>query len=352
MSSKQPLISFVIVSRNDNYAPSMEKRQKTAFKVLFEQLEKHSIVSEIILVDWNPPIDRPPLKNIFSIQPNSKNVAVRYIEVPPNIHYKYKYSRDIPIHVAAGWNTGIRRARGEFILPKSADTFYSNDVMKFLTRGHLDAQHVYRCDRVDISENAFIQSIQNPSNFMSVENLPPLHRYKRPTSSPHPQVPNLHTDACGDFILMHRDVWPQIGGFWEGDSVISAEIDGLALNAAVALGIEEKQLSDSCVVLKPSHSKLFSKRLRYTFRPGWILIHAWLLLKGASMEDHLLSRIRYDYPKRKFRASGISVSSYAKNYIAKIIAWHTKETSPCLNAEDWGCANTDLNDQVLCKPEK
>ena len=346
------MISFVIVSRNDNYAPSMEKRQQAAFEVLFEQLEKHSIASEIILVDWNPPLDRPLLKNIFPIQPHSKNVAVRYIKIPPEIHHKYQYSRDIPIHVAAGWNTGIKRAHGEFILPKSADTFYSNDVMEFLARGNLDAQNVYRCDRVDISENASFLIIENPSNPISVENFHLLNRYKRPAFSPHPEVPNLHTDACGDFILMHRDVWLQIGGFWEGDSVISAEVDGLALNAAVALGKKEKLLSESCVVIKPSHSKLFSKRMRYNFEPRWLLIHAWLILKGASAEDHLLSRIHHDYPKRKFRASDISVPSYAKNYIAKIFAWHTKGISPSLNAEDWGCATTDLIDQVLCKPEK
>ena len=54
-----PYLSIVITSRNDEHGYNALQRMQVSLSGLLEQLEKHKIESELILVDWNRPADRP-----------------------------------------------------------------------------------------------------------------------------------------------------------------------------------------------------------------------------------------------------------------------------------------------------
>ena len=341
----QPKVSFVICTRNDDYAPSMAERQKKAFDVLFGQLDQQGVNSEIIIVDWNPMPDRPSMNELLAPPSQSQSISIRYISVPPEIHNQFQAADLTPMHAAAGWNVGIRRASGEFILPKSADTFYSDEIIRFLAQGILDRGEVYRCDRVDTPQNVLLQSMNPQSEDM----LETYKRYCRPDQSAHPKIPNLHTNACGDFLLMHKEVWFQMGGFMESDSVLPPDVDGLALNAAVALGCREKILETPCVVMKPDHPSLHTRKIRHRYEIAWMFRHLMLLLSGVSEDKRLQSRMDKDYPRRLHQPTGYVMPSYAQNFIARILPWFTEGATPLLNPENWGCSHIDLQDITVCR---
>ena len=85
---ENPYLSIVITSRNDDHGGNMMQRRQVSFNGLFEQLERHQIKSEIILVEWNPPADKPRLKDIIKWPSGLKYCTVRIIEVPALIHQR------------------------------------------------------------------------------------------------------------------------------------------------------------------------------------------------------------------------------------------------------------------------
>jgi hypothetical protein len=55
----QPYVTFVSYFRNDNYTNDFVLRVKRATHFLVAQLQRAELDSEVILVEWNPPVDRP-----------------------------------------------------------------------------------------------------------------------------------------------------------------------------------------------------------------------------------------------------------------------------------------------------
>src|SRR3989338_1795864 len=115
-SDGNPYLSLVICSRDDNHGGNMLRRMQVSISGRLEQLEKHRIESELILVEWNPPAGKPLLKDVIQWPSGLKYCTIRIIEVPSRIHRRYKYHKKLHIAAAVAINTGIRRARGKFIL--------------------------------------------------------------------------------------------------------------------------------------------------------------------------------------------------------------------------------------------
>ena len=61
-----PYLSIVMTSRNDDYGGNALRRMQVSINGRLEQLEKYHIASELILVDWNPPSDKPLLKDVWA----------------------------------------------------------------------------------------------------------------------------------------------------------------------------------------------------------------------------------------------------------------------------------------------
>jgi hypothetical protein len=70
---------------------------------------------------------------------------------------------------------------------------------------------------------------------------PSLRGLLRPFAAP--RVDYLHTNACGDFTLMHRDHWLDLGGYPEWETY-SMSIDGFLCYAAHSAGVEEVVLRE------------------------------------------------------------------------------------------------------------
>jgi len=58
-----PYISVVVAARNDNHGGNMIGRMQAFVDSWIGQARRHDLSSEIIVVEWNPPADRPRLRD-------------------------------------------------------------------------------------------------------------------------------------------------------------------------------------------------------------------------------------------------------------------------------------------------
>ena len=217
-----PYISVVITGRNDNYGENFLDRLNIFIKSLDHQVIDFPDLIELIIVEWNPPVDTPPLMDVI-IQP--KNLNCRIITVSNQIHETLNSKS--PMLEFYAKNVGIRRANGKFVLVTNPDILFTNELITYFSTKHLDENSVHRVDRYDYkgneikdvavedyinyaASNTFLAHICYNENNISVPVNPKEHF---PVSVIKPY--SLHLNACGDFILATKENFLRVGGLWE-----------------------------------------------------------------------------------------------------------------------------------------
>lgn len=257
--TKNPYISIVLTSRNDEHGGNMFQRMQVSISGLLAQLEKYKIESELILVDWNPPADKPLLKDVLKWPEDLKYCTIRNIVVPSSIHRRYKHSDKIPMNAVVAANCGIRRARGQFILPGVIDLLYSDELMAYIASKSLKEDERYRVDRCDVDRNV-VQCKTLKEQLEYCKNN--IIRINSNLHSGHENgLPDLHTNACGDFQLMWRKYWNLLRGYREAD-FIAAHVDSLLSYASYAAGVKEVVLEDQMRIYHIDHEDKFNDRLK------------------------------------------------------------------------------------------
>ena len=247
-SMSAPYISFTLYSRNDGYSGRMLEKLQTGLNILIGQLETRGLESEILIVEWNYPSDRPTLSEVLRFPSANRVVTVKIFRVDASYHRPFRYSRLRPVHPTAALNVGVRRSRGMFVLPKMQDTFYSEDLMDFLARKCLSGKRIYRCIRCDVDPAVLNHHDAGRGEFLEACHRNIIFRYDRGDRTDYLGIRNLHTDACGDFLLMSREYWHRIRGWYETTDVGALDTDSLVLHAAVAAGAEDTMLPEECCV--------------------------------------------------------------------------------------------------------
>src|SRR5262245_7880597 len=110
----RPYLSVVATARNDDHGGNLLARMRVFVNALLSQCKRHNLLAELILVEWNPTADRPRLAQALEWPPEDGPCQVFIIEVPPEIHQRYRHWRVLPLYQMIAKNVGIRRARGEF----------------------------------------------------------------------------------------------------------------------------------------------------------------------------------------------------------------------------------------------
>ena len=145
-----PRISFVATSRNDDHGEGLLRRMQAFVKGLLGQCKRHHLAAELILVEWNPPSNRPRFAQALKWPADPSPCQVRIIEVPNTIHLRFKHAEALPLFQMIAKNVGIRRARGQFVLATNIDILFSDELMRFLAAGHLEPGRMHRIDRWDV----------------------------------------------------------------------------------------------------------------------------------------------------------------------------------------------------------
>lgn len=344
-----PYISFVVWTRNDDYVDDQLRRQQASLDVLMEQMDHHQLASEIIIVEWNPPADRPSLMAALSIPSSTRSVSVRFITAPPDYHRKYAYWDKRGIHSSVAINVGIRRARGRFVLPRGQDVFYSEALTKFLSETSLSPDCVYRCSRYDVDPGVLDAVTKGAPSFLDVcaENVV-LH-HDSDWCADLPDVPNLHMGSPGDFLLMSSERWHVIRGFRESSDVCSLDDDNLVLHAAHGSGAKQVLLDDECRVYKPAHDSISRIRLGQVYSPLLLLARDVARLMAPKRLRHRFCEA-FNVPKRTVRdLDGAVFDSFERSFLPIARRW-AKGIGPFhLNEPDWGLAGASLHETTVCR---
>ncbi|MCD6073918.1 MAG: hypothetical protein K0Q70_801, partial [Rhodospirillales bacterium] len=81
--SQRPELSIVVTSRNDDHGGNLQKRMRLCFNGIFALAARHKLKCELIIVEWNPPADKPKLADVLPWPEGHPYCTVRIIEVPP-----------------------------------------------------------------------------------------------------------------------------------------------------------------------------------------------------------------------------------------------------------------------------
>src|SRR5262249_20830354 len=141
-------LSLVATARNDDHGGNLLGRMQAFVSGFLEQCKRFNISSELVLVEWNPPADRPRLKDALKWSVDGP-CAVRIIEVPADVHTRFKYAKALPLYQMIAKNVGIRRTRGRFVLATNIDILISDELAAFLGEQKLERGRMYRIDRHD-----------------------------------------------------------------------------------------------------------------------------------------------------------------------------------------------------------
>lgn len=221
-----PYLSVIVVGRNDDYGVNFLGRLNTFIRSLDYQTKEFSNLIELIIVEWNPLSDRPPLRDVIY---QATNFPTRIITVSSEIHQSIGHPS--PVLEYYGKNVGIRRSRGEFCLATNPDIIFSQELINELSRRWLRKECFYRTDRYDFHSNG-IDEI-DASNIVDwackrtfqahliVDNMSWTPQFSNGAFNldclPRSQVKTqgIHTNAAGDFIMAHKEAFWSAKGLWE-----------------------------------------------------------------------------------------------------------------------------------------
>ena len=150
MDDTKPYLSVIVAARNDDHGGNLLRRLQIFVNGLVEQTNRHELPVELILVEWNPPADRPSLAEALQWPADRGFCQIRLIEVPRDLHARYSHAESLPLYQMIAKNVGIRRARGEFILSTNLDILFSDELFRFLAQRTLERDRMYRIDRHDV----------------------------------------------------------------------------------------------------------------------------------------------------------------------------------------------------------
>ncbi len=149
MSTGAPYLSLVVTARNDDHGGNPLVRMQAFVDGWISQARRHGIPSELIVVEWNPPPDRPRLHQALRWPSDFGPCQVRVIEVPAEVHRRYGHAEALALYQMIAKNVGIRRARGQFVLATNMDILFSDALAAFFAARRLEDGRMYRIDRHD-----------------------------------------------------------------------------------------------------------------------------------------------------------------------------------------------------------
>ena len=349
MTTSVPYLSVIGWVRNDGYTDGYAERIRHAIRFLAGQLDSHGIPSEIVVVEWNPPADRPLVADLLSDLTNAGCVSIRFIVVDRRYHEHLLGSQLKGMHVLNAANAGLRRARGRFLVPKALDTYFTDELIAHIARQQLRDEEVYRCDRYDVRFETEDWLKWDRAELFKRMSANIVEHHVRIQQSPYWGVRDLHTNACGDFTLMAARHWHEIRGFQDDPTVLCLDADSIALHAAAAHGVREVCWPGDCRIYKIVHENTFAHRVSQDWS-GWQKRLERFVIGHLSTGLAVKLRIWFDYPRRRIRGiDGVVGPSIERNFVVKAQRYAMNDTSLVTNTEDWGLAREPLVERTVAR---
>jgi hypothetical protein len=188
-------LSVVVTSRNDDHGGDPLKRLQTFVNCFDAQCRRTGLDAEVIIVEWNPPLDRPRLQTLVRF-PDPCACAYRFVDVPPELHATLKDADVLPLFQMIAKNVGIRRARGRFVLATNIDIIFSNELIDYIASGRLEPGTMYRVDRHDIEAAVPVQAPLDEQMAYCAEHQLRVHT----------RWGSYAVDPCGRLVALLEDI--------------------------------------------------------------------------------------------------------------------------------------------------
>lgn len=269
-----PYLSVVAGSRNDDHGGGMARRMRHFAVNLAAQARRFELPTELVLVEWNPPEDRPPLAESQAWPGGDDLFRFRIVTVPPEIHRRYPTAAQVPFYQYLSKNAGIRRAEGRFILVTNVDVILDDALFARLAARDLEAGVTYRTARWDVARDLPFDedhdrrqaiyrrhvrrvlyhygALEVPEDLRGdlpaiaalmareMDRMQRLHEGLRPLLGERwpvmEAIQRLHCNASGDFALMAREDWFALRAYPEWP-IHSWHLDSLFLLQLMEAGI-------------------------------------------------------------------------------------------------------------------
>ena len=272
-------ISFVVTARNDDYGGNFLHRMQVFLNALSELCSRQESRWELIIVEWNPPPDKPGLAEVIKWPSSIDSDTMRIIQVPSEIHYRLPNSARMPMFEYIAKNVGIRRARGRFVLATNPDIIFSAELIKYLFSDKLRDDWFYRVNRYDVEKeiplNMTVEeqlilcrrystkvalrlgTVNTNHDMLKLMRLHAASVIRALTSKSSGSVVRdrfrLHTNASGDFFLMAKAKWDELRGYPEFKS--HSFIDGYICAMAASLGLKQAVPSGKKRIYHQEHDR-------------------------------------------------------------------------------------------------
>jgi hypothetical protein len=293
----KPYISVVVAARNDDYGGDFLHRLQTFLNVLLLLSAECDLDLEAIVVEWNPPPEKPRLIDALSWPEKMNPCSVRIIEVPDEIHKTFPNSERMPMFEYLAKNAGIRRARGDFVIVTNPDLIYSKRLISHLASKRLSEKRFYRMDRYDFTgrvpstldvdvvmsfakRGVFQVHVRQERNDRKAAiHIGFLRRFFLPEKLRWPcshkqnllaafcgrvekllfadrSLPygGIHTNASGDFILASAASLNQVRGFPEFTDTFT-HLDSYLCHQLYSIGLDQVLLTPPCMILHSDHGR-------------------------------------------------------------------------------------------------
>lgn len=335
-------LSVVVAARNDDHGGDLLHRVRLFLSTFIEQADRYGLRSEIVVVEWNPPADRPRFPEALTWKESSACCDVRVICVPAEAHRRFTDADVLPLYQFIAKNVGIRRSRGRFVLATNVDILFSDELIRHLASGRLRDDEMVRADRFDVPSDIredwdtaqrleycrsrALRVYRNTGTYELGGPADPGARFvRRARADVHSailrargRVRAVYTNACGDFTLLHREGWAALHAYPELP-MHGVFIDGILCHAAVASGIRQRVLAQDCCVYHIDHAG------------------SWTPRGAGAVEESLRRR------KVPFLSSG--------EYECIIDQLRQGEVSPVLSSEAWGLGSETLAETLVVKAD-
>jgi hypothetical protein len=268
LAEDSPDLSLVVTIRNEQYGGDLFGRAASFLRNVAWLSRLWRVRTEVILVEWSPLSDQPPLAEILSPPYSSGSLPVRIVTVPSETAAsRFERADEILVWSCPAKNVGARRARSPFILATDPDVLFTPALFRAIGKRTLDKDAFYRANRFDVKgvpleASPRAQLARCRSSIVRVNLLGGSLRFDPPTGgvrlaravrsylskqrSTQPRSREsraarptdwIHTNAAGCFFLAHRRSWERIRGHPEFAS--AGHLDGYICVLAASAGMRQ-----------------------------------------------------------------------------------------------------------------
>jgi hypothetical protein len=261
-------ISLIFVTRNDDYNGGSLDRLNFSLKSLRKVLD--GVPFEVVIVDYNPPIDRPRMSEVIS-SPFIKHVVVepeqhikcldKHLELGAKFQIGERFlNREEVLYICPyigtiGFDVGLYASEGEYVICTSTDNMFTKSFKDLIN--NLRPKVLYRSMRKNVPSNRVEDLF---TRIIEEQKLPNVGMDKLNQSK------NNINKATGDFLLMDRNSWLEIGGYIPIFHVRAKEADSIIMWWSFLYGLTVNSVKSCLVNIHkdvPEDRKALSKGLNY-----------------------------------------------------------------------------------------